>query len=493
MNILIRTLAPCILALAALAAGCAPFAPGQRDPAPASLPEAYSLYDAWDGDAAPSPQGWWGTFGAPELDALVADALSGDFSVRIAWARLNQALAQARASGAGLTPSLSATGGAAHTRAWSESPMGVETFSLSERYDLGLTASYELDLWGRVRATAEAGTLEALSSRQDVETAAATVAASVAKAWTELMSVREQLRLVRAQVKTSEDILRVQKLLLAASGASALDVLEQRENVASTKALLPDLETQERTLLNQLALLTGRAPGALPAIKGEALPELPRPPAAGLPADLLAERPDVRAAGLSLRATDWQIAAARADRLPTITLTGTGKYSGDGYSTIFDAWTMNLASSLTAPILDGGARAAEVDRLRAVADEHLAAYEQTVVTAVQEVEDALAAELGQRERIKALAAQLDAARAALAEARRRYLGGVDSSYLSMLGALHTVQTLERTLVQERAELVTDRVDLHVALGGDWTSALEQPAPAQTETTTTKNSPARNDS
>lgn len=469
-----NAISACILALAVLAAGCAPFAPGPRDPAPGSLPQAYTLYDAWNGDAAPAPCGWWTDFNNAELDALVQDALSGDFSVRIAWARLNQAVAAARKAGAGLTPSLSATGGAAHTRAWSESPLGIETFNLSEKYDLGLSASYELDLWGRVRATAESGTLDALASRQDLETAAATLAANVAKAWTNLMATREEIRVVRAQIKTNEDILRVQTLLYAASGATALDVLEQRESVASAKALLPDLQTRERTLLNQLALLCGRSPGGLPSLTGDSLPPLPPTPATGLPADLLAARPDVRAAGLNLRSADWQIAAARADRLPSITLTGTGSYSGDGYSTIFDAWTLNLASSFTAPLLDGGFRAAEVERLRALADERLATYEQTVLTAVKEVEDALATELGQRDRLAALQSQLRAAHKALAEARSRYLGGVDATYLSMLRALTSVQSLERTLVQERTELVTNRIDLHVALGGAWTSRLASP-------------------
>jgi len=460
-----------IALVAAVMAGCAPFTPDPRNAAPESLPSRFDLYDDWPEDAALAPDRWWTQLGGSDLDALVRQALGGDFSVRQAWARLKQARAVAVQAGADLTPSLSATGDAGHTRAWSQDKQGVETFTLGENFELGLSASYELDLWGRLRATAEAGNLDAASSRQDLETAAASVAESVAGAWIDLVSTRAQLNLVRSRIKTNRDILRVQELLLLSSQASALDILEQQQNLASVEAQAPDLVTSERILLNQLAILAGRAPGALEAPAGDSLPDLPQAPSTGLPADLLAKRPDVRAAGLSLRAADWEIAAARADRLPAITLTGGGAYSGTGYETVFDAWALNLAAGLVMPILDGGNRAAEVDRVRAVAEERLAAYEQTVLTAVQEVEDALATEQGQRDLLNALTAQLDMARKAEAEARRRYLNGVDESCLAYLGAVTAVQSLELSLVQEKAELLKNRVALYIALGGDWTSDL----------------------
>ncbi|WP_461211372.1 efflux transporter outer membrane subunit [Desulfocurvus sp. DL9XJH121] len=459
------------LLAALLAAGCAPFAPSPRDPAPQGMPVQYGLYEDWDKDAqGPTPDRWWTELGGQELDALMRQALTGDFSVRQAWATLRQARAQARQAGAGLTPSLSGKGGATHTRSWSEAN-GKETFSLGEDYELGLSASYEMDLWGRVRATAEAGNLDAASSRQDLETAAATVAGNVAEAWIDLLATREENRLVREQIRVNQDILRVQELLLAASGATALDVLQQRENLASVKALLPDLSTRERTLSSQLAILTGHAPGTVAAPGGDALPELPPTPPAGLPADLLAKRPDVRGAGLSLRAADWEVAAARADRLPAITITGSGAYSGTGLETLFDAWALKLAGSLVMPILDGGQRSAEVDRVRAVAEQRLAAYEETVFTAIKEVDDAMATERGQLESIAALETQLGAARDAEAEARRRYLGGVDASFLPYLQAVSTVQGLQRTLVQERTDLLKNRVALYIALGGGWTGDL----------------------
>jgi len=465
------------MSIALLAGGCAPFAPGNRDAAPQTLPAHYSLY---------SPQGeacgqWWQRFNSPQLDTLVDKALADGFTLRQYWAKLEQAQAVARKSGAALMPSLNATGDAGHTRSWSKTPTaGADTLSLSDSFGLGLAASYELDLWGRLRATAHSGILDAQGSREDLNTAAITVAGEVSEAWLDLLSTRQQIRLVHSQIATNEQILNVQNLLFSASQASALDVLQQREALAATRSLLPTLHVQVRTLLNKLAVLTGQAPGTLHLDGDGGLPMLPAFPETGLPADLLAARPDIRSAGLSLSSADWLVAAARADRLPNLTLSASGQYTGSTLASLFDAWSLNLASSLVFPLLDGGTRAAEVDRTRALADERLAAYEETVFTAIQEVEDALSTEAGQQEYLQALNTQLAAARQALGEARRRYLNGVDD-YLSMLNALTGVQQLERTLVQEQADLLKNRIALYRALGGDWTDRLTPPGISTNDT------------
>lgn len=456
----------CALALPLLA-GCAPFAPEPRDGIADVLPKQYSLYSP----QAESPAKWWMNFDSPQLDALVDKALADGFTLRQYWARLEQARALARKSGAELTPSLNATGDAGHTRSWTKTPTsGMDSLTLADSTGLGLAASYELDLWGRLRATAQSGILDAQTSREDLNTAATTVAGEVGNAWLDLLSTREQIRLVRTQIATNEQILNVQNLLFAASQASALDVLQQRATLAATRALLPLLRTQEQTLLNELALLTGQAPGTLQLDDDSDLPRLPKLPETGLPADLLAARPDIRSAGLALASADWLVAAARADRLPNLTLNASGQYAGSTLESVFDAWSLNLASSLVFPLLDGGSRAAEVDRTRALAEERLAAYEETVFTAVQEVENALAGEFGQRDYLLALETQLATARQTLNEARRRYLNGVDD-YLSMLSALTGVQELERTLVKEQATLLKNRIALYRALGGDWADTL----------------------
>lgn len=474
-----------LLAVMLAVAGCSPFAPGQRNPVPEGLPEAYSAPASAEATGQDGSTGrWWRHFDSRALDSLMDRALAEGFTLRQYWARLEQARATARKAGAALVPTVNATGGAAHTRAWTETPQtGAERLTLTDSYELGLAASYELDLWGRVRATAAAGSLDAEASRQDLEAAAMTVAGEVSQAFVDLTATRRQIRLVRDQISTNEQILKVQKLLFEASQATALEVLQQRQSLAAARALLPPLETQEKTLLNQLALLVGQAPGTLEIETPDALPGLPQPPDAGLPAALIEVRPDIRSAALALQSADWDIAAARADRLPALTLTASGEYSGGTLKTLFDAWTLNLGSSLVLPVIDGGSRAAEVERTRAVAEERLAAYEETVFTALSEVEDALVTESGQNRYLSSLEDQLAAARQTLAEARRRYLNGVDD-YLAMLSALTSVQSLERTLIQERADLLKNRITLYRVLGGDWTRALAPSGP--TTDTTRKN-------
>jgi outer membrane protein TolC len=194
-------------------------------------------------------------------------------------------------------------------------------------------------------------------------------------------------------------------------------------------------------------------------------------PDVGLPADLLGNRPDVRAAGIRLRSSQWQVSAARANRLPALRLTAGGGYGAENLDRLFDNWILTLAGNLTAPIFDGGRRAAEVDRTRAKADENLSAYRLAVLTAVKEVEDALVAESKQRQHLEALKLQREAAGRALEEAGQRYRKGIQD-YLPVLTQLLAVQGLDRDLIRQETQLLVERVALYRALGGTWTDSLD---------------------
>jgi outer membrane protein, multidrug efflux system len=203
------------------------------------------------------------------------------------------------------------------------------------------------------------------------------------------------------------------------------------------------------------------------------LPQIEDLPPAGLPAQLLENRPDILAALARLKAADQQLVAAEAARLPAIRLTGSGGYSGGELDRLFDNWLANLAAGLTAPLLDGGRRAAEVDLSASVVEERLALYRQTVLNAVREVEDSLAREVYLREHIHWSESQLRIAAKALDEARSRYLNGL-SDYLPVLTQLLSVQNLEMDLIERRRELIAARITLHRALGGSWPQKLPPP-------------------
>jgi outer membrane protein TolC len=185
-----------------------------------------------------------------------------------------------------------------------------------------------------------------------------------------------------------------------------------------------------------------------------------------VPADLLSRRPDIRASGLKLQATEARTAAARAGRLPRVTLSASAGYSSDSFADLLDDWLANLAANLVWTLFDSGSKRAEVTRLEAVAEENLAAYEQAVLTAIREVEDAMVREVKQVEYIEALERQLTISREGFRESISRYRKGL-SDYLPVLSALTSTQRLERSIVLAEFERLSQRVKLHRALGGGW--------------------------
>ncbi|MBW2450684.1 MAG: TolC family protein, partial [Deltaproteobacteria bacterium] len=279
-----------------------------------------------------------------------------------------------------------------------------------------------------------------------------------------------QKQLLERQLQTNLTLLDLIELRFRMSMVSALDVYQQKQIVEDIMAEIPLVEAQEQVLMNELTLLLGKPPGTSLEIRRKDLPEPVEIPATGLPADLLSSRPDLRRAGMRLKAADWQVAAARANRLPAIRLTAGAQYGKGDMDVLFDNWLLSLAGNLTAPIFDAGRRAAEVDRRRAIVDENLSAYRQAVLTAIKEVEDALIIELKQREHIRALENVEVTARKALEQAGIRYRNGL-TDYLPVLTQLLAVQTLERNLIRQRANLLNARVSLYRSLGGTWTDSL----------------------
>jgi NodT family efflux transporter outer membrane factor (OMF) lipoprotein len=279
-----------------------------------------------------------------------------------------------------------------------------------------------------------------------------------------------QKRLLEHQLQTNLTLLELVELRFRMSMVSALDVYQQKQVVEDIRAEIPLVEAEEQVLRHELALLLGKPPGTSLKISREDLPEPAEIPATGLPADLLSSRPDLRRAGMRLQAADWQVAAARANRLPAISLTAGAQYGKGDMDVLFDNWLLSLAGNLTVPIFDGGRRAAEVDRRQAIADENLSAYRQAVLTALKEVENALVSEAKQREHIRALEDVLVTARKALEQAGIRYRNGV-TDYLPVLTQLLAVQGLERNLIRQRENLLSARVSLYRSLGGTWTDSL----------------------
>ena len=453
----------CLAAVFMLLAACAPAATHQ-----ASAVQPQGKFSA--SGPAQLPVQWWTTFEDPALNRLISQALAGNLTLQSAWDRLDRARAVARKAGADLGPQLNAEAGAGATSSRSNS----RTDS-SQSFNLGLVASYEIDLWGRIRSTSEAAELDAQASAESLQTAALTLSAQVATTWFQLLEQRGQIEILEQQQRTNEQALELISLQFRTGQVSIADLLQQRQVVESRRGERALASGRAQVLQNQLAVLLGVTPEQAPPISASKLGELPPLPATGLQSGLLERRPDVRAAWLQLQAADQRVAAAVADRFPRLSLTGRASTSDERLEDLFDDWLATLAANLLAPLLDGGRRSAEVERSQALAAESLHDYGQTVLEALAEVENALTREQRQQEYLASIDRQLELSIQAGGRIRDRYLNGAED-YQRVLGALLSNQLLQRTQLSARGELFVNRINLCRSLAGGWEMARQLAQP-----------------
>jgi len=449
-------------AAATLLASCAVGPDYQRPvlPLPAQYP---SGVDAAGGAGTEVPAQWWTLYGQPELDRLVAQALERNRDIEQAVARVEQADALARQAGAALLPrvDLGASAGRARVSPLTVPPNGAT----GNQYQLGLSASFEIDFWGRLRRTREAARAQLLASTYARDTVNLSVAALTAQAWFGLRALDEQVALTNSTLQTREEGLRLLNLRLQGGTGSQLDV-EQAEGLRSGSAvLLRDLRRQRSVLQTQLAVLTGQLDLALPEAPLAALPVPPQPPA-GLPARLLERRPDVRSAEQQLAAASARIGAARAEQLPAVSLTGAFGFEsaelGDLLKSPSRIWS--VGAGLAQPLFDGGRLAARTDQAIAAHREAQGAYRGVVEDAFKDVADALANLQAARGSQDDLARADRAAASALKLASARYDVGY-SGHLDLLDAQRSAAAAQLDLVRNRQAQLAASVDLFRALGG----------------------------
>ena len=437
---------------------------------PVTVPERF----AREGGTEPVDR-WWEGFGDAGLNAAMEQVLSGNLDLRLAWARLDESRAVARRAGADLWPQVSASANGSRSRYEVEGDGLVDDFiTRVNEFDVGLSTSYEVDLWGRIRSSADAAAAEARASREDVEAAALALAAAVAEAWFALAEQLAQEALLTEQITVSKTFLDLAEVRFGQGQGSALDVYQQRTQLAAVQGQLPLVAARMAVLRHELSVLAGRPPQGEMQDPEAALPALTEPPATGLPAQLLQQRPDVRAAYQRLAAADARTATAAAALLPRLRLTATGGYQSTEFHELFNQTMWSLAAGLTAPLFEGGRLRANVEQAAATARARLMEYGQVVLRALREVEDALAQESRQHEFLASLDQQLELAQATLEQAELRYRNGL-SDYLPVLTALQSLQSLERERLSAQRLLAAYRVRLYRALGGTWTASLERPS------------------
>jgi NodT family efflux transporter outer membrane factor (OMF) lipoprotein len=443
---------------------------------------------------------WWQGFGSPTLDALEVAAKAQNLDIAAAVARVRQADAQVRISGAALLPTVSATGQAE----WQQSGIsrrsgsggfttttntlgsssgfssvtptttvvgggGRKSTITSHIYDASSSASYEVDFWGRNRAVADSAEASAVFSRFDQQVVALTVTTNVADTWFTALAYQDRLAVAEANLRDAEQTLRVIQARLQAGTASALDVAQEAALVAGVRATIPNLRSQMEQQIIGLGILTGRPPEAIDVPAGT-LRTLSLPPVApGLPSELLARRPDVAEAEANLVAANANIRSARAAFFPTIQLTGSAGFQSAALGTLFGPGTLLLsaAASLSQPIFDGGTLRGQLEQAKGRQDELVADYRKAVLQAFTDVETALTTWRYTTEQEALEQAAVSAAQQAADIARAQLAAGtVDIT--TVLNAQNTLYGDQDTLAQIRLARFQALLNLYKALGGGWT-------------------------
>lgn len=437
------------------------------------VPDSYGDIEV-DGEGL---TGWCSDFGAQKLDTLVDRAFRDNLDIRRSFATLEEARASARQTLAQRFPNVS--GEARYQRTEQPTlPDAIQDQIDNNQYSLTLAASYEVDLWGRIANQHQAAKLSARAARRDAEAMAITISSEVAAAYFDVVYNRAREDLLERQLDASQRYLELTQLRLAQGRSTALDVNQQRQQLQSLEGRLHQIEASRRAASHQLAVLVGEPPQTKLAGDRDQLPEMPPSPGAGVPTDLLEQRPDVRAAMLRLKAADKRTAAAVKSLLPSISISLSPGYQAAELAELFSSFLLQGSASLAQPIFDGGQRFAEIDAAEARAEQALYSFGQTLLTAMREVRDALVRQTAQADYIESLREQRNSAQQALNLARERYQRGT-IDYLRVLSALQTLQDVEQTLLDARRQQFSNRLGLCRALGGDWTDDLDPP-PGPTE-------------
>ncbi|WP_173644479.1 efflux transporter outer membrane subunit [Siccibacter turicensis] len=448
------------VALALLLAGC--HSP-QVDKAPASL----TIPAQWrDGIGPDSPvEGfWWRNFHDSQLNRFVEQALRYNSDVLTARSRIDEYQARVNAADSALWPTLDASLGVTRARSQSAAT-GLPTHGT--RYQGGLNASYDVDLWGATRRNIDAARLSLAAQKSAAAAADLTVASQAASGYITLLALDAQLRITQSTLEARERAYQLAKRQYETGYSSRLELMQSDSELRATRAQIPQLQHQLAQQENALQVLAGSLPA--PVARGgtfAALTPLPMP--SQLPSSLLARRPDIVQAQQTLLAADSTLAASRAKLLPSLSLSASGTYQDDTLAGLLDnplrLWS--VGGSILAPLLNRDTLNAQVDVSMSQRNQALYGYESTVRSAFREVNDSLDAIRRLGEQLTELEAQEQVAQETLRIAHNRYRNGY-SSFLDELDAQRTLFSTQLNVVQTRNDLLLAQVDLYRALGGGW--------------------------
>jgi NodT family efflux transporter outer membrane factor (OMF) lipoprotein len=459
-----------LLALGLPLAGCL-LTDDKLDPA-LDIPAAYNAGPKSEkvAEAALPKLDWWRGFRSRELSEIVEQARESNLDISAAVARVVQADAQSRIAGAALLPIVDADGGVTKSQSSRNTGSSGGTGGGSPRkvYSASLTASYEIDFWGKNRAALQSAEQSAVAARYDREVIGLSTVAATANAYFLVLSSQDRLQVARDNLKSATRVLNLIKQRLDAGTASELDTSQQESVVNTLRANIPPLEQTLQQNKTALAVLMGIPPERV-KIRGGSLRAIAIPRVTpGLPSELITQRPDIRFAEAQLAAAEADVANARAQLLPSITLTGTGGYQSAALKMLFEPQSTfySIAAGVTQPIFEGGRLRGNVDLQKGRQDELMQNYRKSVVSGFADVENALTAirQTAEAERLQANVVASSRKAFQISEQRLNE-GTVD--LVTVLSTQQTLYQAQDALAQARLLRLQAVVQLYQALGGGW--------------------------
>ena len=415
---------------------------------------------------------WWEEFDDPVLKDLIQVAMKENKDVKIVAARVEEFMGRYRTTRASLFPQVGAGASGSRSRvtekgATSWAALAPVTENPANDFQISLNASWEIDLWGRLRRATEAARADLLSTEEGRRAVILTLVTSVASAYVNLRDLDMQLEIAKRTAKSREETYHLFQMRFQGGVISDLELNQVKSEYEQALSTIPFLEKTITQQENGLSVLLGRNPGPIPrgkTIDGFVLPAVP----AGLPSDLLANRPDIRQAEQALIAANARIGVARSLYFPTISLTGLLGFESIELSSLFSgpAKVWNFAAPLTAPIFTGGAIRGQVKSAEAVQQQSILRYQQSIQTAFREVEDALIDQKRTREQLEIQARQVGSLRDYARFARLRFDNGY-TSYIEVLDAERSLFNAELSQAQTKGSLFQSLVNLYKAMGGGW--------------------------
>lgn len=463
-----------LLAVAFLTNACA-VGPDYVRPDP-PLPSGWQTDPAGFAVVPGAPVGrWWDAFDDPELSSLVARATAANKDLVLATARVAEAQSLYRATRSAEFPSLDSGAGVDYERSSVNAlfPGGSD----ATVWSVGVSASWEVDLFGRVRRSVESSEASFEATDEDRRAVLVAVIAEVAAAYVDVRTIQRRLDVARQNLASQGKIVDLTKIRFEGGIASSLDVAQAESIYANTRTFIPPLEAELARQMNRLSVLLGENPGPLSAEFVAAAP-IPAPPAemtVSLPVDMVRQRPDVRASERQLAAQTAKIGVATADLYPRLTLLGTFGFDATDFKDLFQgpSRSYSVGPAVRWNVFDAGRIRALIGAEEARTAGALAAYEQTILLALEEVENALVTYARLREQREASVEAIRAATVSLDLATALYKDGL-ADFQNVLDAQRTLLTYQDQLARVDGDSVQSLVQLYRALGGGWT-ALEPPA------------------